>query len=102
MLAPYRCRRPRTSPDAGTQKGHLHRPMLAASCPRPDRWQEASARRNETMAENSKIGWTHHSWNPWWGCDKVTLECKHCYIDAIMRKAGKAPFKGPMRTKDWS
>lgn len=54
------------------------------------------------MAENSKIRWTNHTWNPWWGCDKVSSECKHCYIDGIMRRAGKEPFSGPMRTKDWS
>lgn len=54
------------------------------------------------MAENSKIGWTHHTHNFWMGCKKVTPECKHCYIDAIMRRAGREPFKGPMRTKDWT
>lgn len=53
------------------------------------------------MAENSKIGWTHHTQNFWWGCSKVTRECKHCYIEAIMKRAGKEPFKGPMRTIDW-
>ena len=53
------------------------------------------------MAENSKIGWTTHTFNPWWGCDKVSPECKFCYIDALMRRAGKEPFKGPMRTVDW-
>ncbi len=50
------------------------------------------------MAKNSKIGWTTHSHNFWWGCHKVSPECLKCYIDAIMRRAGKEPFKGPMRT----
>src|SRR5262249_23520414 len=54
-----------------------------------------------TMARDSKIGWTHHTWNPWWGCHRVSHECDHCYIDGIMRYAGKEPFKGPMRTKAW-
>ncbi len=54
------------------------------------------------MAENSKIGWTHHTMNFWWGCDKVSTECKRCYIDGIMRRGGKEPFAGPMRTVDWS
>ncbi len=53
------------------------------------------------MAENSKIGWTHHTFNPWWGCDKVSAECLHCYIDGIMRRAGYEPFTGPMLTKTW-
>ena len=55
------------------------------------------------MAENSKIGWTRHTMNFWWGCNKVSDECKYCYIDGIMRRAGREPFAGPMRTKDsWS
>jgi len=54
------------------------------------------------MAENSGIGWTHHTINFWWGCHRVSSECLHCYIDGIMRRAGKVPFGGPMRTKNWS
>jgi len=54
------------------------------------------------MAENSGIGWTDHTMNFWWGCTKVSSECKHCYIDGRMRWAGKEPFRGPMRTKDRS
>jgi len=54
------------------------------------------------MAENSGIGWTTHTMNFWWGCDKVSAECLHCYIAAFMKWAGKEPFNGPIRTKDWS
>ena len=54
------------------------------------------------MAENSGIGWTTHTFNPWQGCNKVSQECKHCYIDALIRWQGKEPFNGPIRTKDWS
>ena len=54
------------------------------------------------MAENSKIGWTDHTMNFWWGCHKVSTECQRCYIDGIMRRAGREPFNGPMRTVDWS
>lgn len=50
------------------------------------------------MAETTKIGWTDHTFNPWWGCHKVSAECTHCYIDGIMRRGGYEPFKGPMRT----
>jgi protein gp37 len=53
------------------------------------------------MAENSKIGWTHHTMNFWWGCDKVSEECRHCYIGPIMRRGGREPFDGPMETADW-
>lgn len=49
----------------------------------------------------SKIGWTHHTWNPWWGCNKVSAACLHCYIGPIMRRSGHEPFHGPVRTKTW-
>ena len=54
------------------------------------------------MAENSLIGWTDHTHNFWWGCHKVSEECRFCYIDGIMRRAGQVPFHGPIRTKNWS
>lgn len=54
------------------------------------------------MAENSSIGWTHHTMNFWWGCHKVSIECKHCYIAGIMKRAGYEPFGGPMETKNWA
>jgi protein gp37 len=50
------------------------------------------------MAENSKIGWTDHTQNFWQGCHKVSPECKHCYIDGILRRQGREPFAGPIRT----
>ena len=35
------------------------------------------------MAENSKIEWTHHTFNPWRGCTKVSPGCDHCYANAM-------------------
>lgn len=34
------------------------------------------------MAQDSKIEWTHHTFNPWWGCTRVSAACKHCYADS--------------------
>jgi protein gp37 len=31
------------------------------------------------MAENSKIEWTDHTWNPWIGCEKISPACDYCY-----------------------
>lgn len=31
------------------------------------------------MAQNSKIEWTDHSFNPWWGCTQISPACDHCY-----------------------
>jgi len=53
------------------------------------------------MAENSKIGWTHHTFNPWVGCNHVSSECRFCYIGPLLRWTGREPFNGPMRTVNW-
>jgi protein gp37 len=34
------------------------------------------------MGENSKIAWTDHTFNPWWGCTKIAPECAGCYAEA--------------------
>ena len=36
------------------------------------------------MAENSKIEWTHHTFNPWMGCTKVAPGCQNCYAEEMM------------------
>jgi protein gp37 len=36
------------------------------------------------MAENSKIEWTDHTFNPWIGCTKVSPACDRCYAEAMM------------------
>src|SRR6266404_3416295 len=38
------------------------------------------------MAENSKIEWCDHTFNPWIGCQKVSPGCDHCYAEAMMDK----------------
>lgn len=35
------------------------------------------------MAENSKIEWTDHTVNLWWGCSKVHIGCKNCYAEHL-------------------
>src|SRR5208282_3287231 len=34
--------------------------------------------------KNSKIGWTHHTFNPWMGCTKVSSGCANCYAETLM------------------
>lgn len=36
------------------------------------------------MAENSKIEWTDHTFNPWIGCTKVGPGCDNCYAENMM------------------
>jgi len=40
------------------------------------------------MAENSKIEWTDHTFNPWVGCTKVSPACDHCYAEAWSKRTG--------------
>ena len=40
------------------------------------------------MTTNSAIEWTHHTFNPWWGCTKVSPACDHCYAEAIDKRTG--------------
>lgn len=40
------------------------------------------------MAKNSSIEWTHHTFNPWWGCVKVSPACKNCYAEAWAKRLG--------------
>ena len=41
------------------------------------------------MAKNSKIEWTTHTFNPWWGCVKISPACKHCYAEAWSKRVGQ-------------
>lgn len=54
------------------------------------------------MAENSKIEWTKHTFNPWIGCQKVGPGCEHCYAEAMMdRRLGRVewgPYAARART----
>ena len=47
------------------------------------------------MAENSRISWTHHTFNPWMGCAKVSDGCKNCYAEALVTNRMGKPLWGP-------
>ncbi len=40
------------------------------------------------MAQNSKIEWTDHTFNPWVGCTKVSPGCDHCYAESWAKRSG--------------
>ncbi len=40
------------------------------------------------MAENSKIEWTHHTFNPVLGCQKVGKGCDNCYAEGWAKRSG--------------
>ncbi len=49
------------------------------------------------MAENTKIEWATHTFNPWEGCQKVGPGCDHCYAETRNARynKGSAPNWGP-------
>lgn len=50
------------------------------------------------MGDSTEIAWTDSTFNPWWGCAKVSQGCANCYAEALDKRmggdfwgAGKAP-----------
>lgn len=41
------------------------------------------------MSENSAIEWTHHTFNPWWGCIEVSPACDNCYARTFAKRVGQ-------------
>lgn len=48
------------------------------------------------MGKNTSIEWTDHTFNPWWGCEKVSPGCAHCYADTFARRLGHGGTKPPL------
>jgi protein gp37 len=46
------------------------------------------------MAKDSGIEWTHHTFNPWWGCVKLSPACAHCYAETWARRVGMQLWGG--------
>jgi protein gp37 len=42
------------------------------------------------MGETTGIAWTDHTFNPWWGCTKVSPGCDRCYAETFDRRIGGA------------
>lgn len=40
------------------------------------------------MGKDSEITWTHHTFNPWWGCTKISEACKYCYAESWSKRTG--------------
>ncbi len=61
------------------------------------------------MGDRTGIGWTQATWNPWYGCTKVSPGCAHCYMFREMKQYGRDPelvtrsktkFSDPLRWKE--
>jgi protein gp37 len=51
------------------------------------------------MAENTKIEWATHTFNPWMGCTKVSPACKNCYAERNFDHRLKQVQWGPSGTR---
>lgn len=60
------------------------------------------------MGDVTQIEWAGSSWNPWYGCTKISPGCDHCYMFRDMRKYGRDPetvtrsktkFREPLKWK---
>ena len=40
------------------------------------------------MGERTGIAWCDHTFNPWWGCTKVSPACKNCYAETMDARLG--------------
>lgn len=40
------------------------------------------------MGADSKIEWCHNTFNPWWGCVKVSEACRNCYALSTAKRYG--------------
>lgn len=38
--------------------------------------------------KDTEIAWTDSTFNPWWGCAKVSPGCKHCYAETFSKRVG--------------
>lgn len=51
------------------------------------------------MGERTGIAWTDHTFNPWWGCARVSPGCTACYAEALARRFGHS--EGGSRLPLW-
>lgn len=50
------------------------------------------------MGQKSTIEWTDHTFNPWWGCTKVSPGCVNCYAETLSNRYRYDVF-GPRKTR---
>lgn len=49
------------------------------------------------MGKQTGIEWTNHTFNPWWGCTKVSPGCANCYAERDSKRWGQEWGKGAPR-----
>lgn len=57
------------------------------------------------MGKVTGISWTDHTFNPWWGCEKISPACDNCYAEAWAKRCGYGWGDAPRRLfgdKHWA
>jgi hypothetical protein len=54
------------------------------------------------MGEATKIQWTDHTFNPWWGCARVSPGCEHCYAESFAKRVGEIKVPCVLRCGVWA
>lgn len=57
------------------------------------------------MSEITGIDWTDSTFNPWWGCTKISPACDNCYAAALDHRTGGNHWDGNLKTlseNNWS
>lgn len=44
------------------------------------------------MGDNTAIEWTDRTFNPWWGCSRISPGCRNCYADQLAHRWGHDVF----------
>ena len=47
------------------------------------------------MGDKTGVGWTDHTYNQWWGCEKVSPACRICYAKDQADDYGRTGLWGP-------
>lgn len=50
------------------------------------------------MGESTSISWCDHTFNPWWGCTRVSPGCEHCYAETFDKRTGGSHW-GPTQER---
>ena len=58
------------------------------------------------MGDITGIEWTDHTFNPWWGCTRISPACQHCYAETFAARFkvgwGVGAERRPASAKVWS
>lgn len=58
------------------------------------------------MAEQTGIEWCDSTFNPWWGCTKISRACDNCYAAVLDKRTGGNNWEGKNRrrtgVKNWN